>query len=200
MIVTQEEKKELIGAINSQIVICNKCSLCSTRTNAVPGEGPTSAKIMIIGEAPGETEDQNGKPFCGKAGGLLDQILEQITLSRDKIYITNIVKCRPPKNRDPEENELKQCTSYLEQQINIIKPKIIITLGRFSSQWILKTEEKITPLTNKYFIKEDMDYKYSVIPMFHPSYLLRNRQMVKPSAEGLKERIKKSIEELKSIK
>ncbi len=115
-----------------QISVCLKCELHKSRLKAVPGEGPSDARIMFIGEGPGFHENQQGKPFVGAAGKFLDELLQNADLKRDQVFITNVVKCRPPGNRDPQDDELKACNTYLEDQIQIINPSVIVTLGRFS--------------------------------------------------------------------
>jgi DNA polymerase len=117
-----------------QIKTCEKCILSQGRTNAVPGEGPEDADIMFIGEGPGFHEDRQGRPFVGQAGNFLDQLLAKIDLNREDVYIANVVKCRPPRNRDPQPQEIEACRSYLDKQIELIQPRLIVTLGRFSMQ------------------------------------------------------------------
>ncbi|NOZ28213.1 MAG: uracil-DNA glycosylase [Chloroflexi bacterium] len=124
----QEELERIAAEIRS----CTLCPLARSRTNAVPGEGPADAEIMFIGEGPGFHEDRQGRPFVGAAGRFLEELLASIGLTRDQVYITNVVKCRPPGNRDPQPEELKACRPYLDRQIDVIKPKIIVTLGRYS--------------------------------------------------------------------
>jgi len=123
-----QEVEELVR----QITTCTKCRLCEKRTNAVPGEGSYSAEVMFIGEGPGRDEDAQGRPFVGAAGKLLTQLIESIGLTRDQVFIANVVKCRPPNNRDPELDEIATCFPYLERQVELIKPKLIVTLGRHS--------------------------------------------------------------------
>ena len=115
-----------------QIKICHKCEISKARTNAVPGEGPENSEIMFIGEAPGFNEDKQGRPFVGQAGQLLDKLLASINLDRKKVYITNVIKSRPPENRDPSPIDIQNCAPWLERQLEIIKPKMIVTLGRYS--------------------------------------------------------------------
>jgi len=121
-----------LKSINEEILSCQKCGLYKTRTHAVPGDGNMNADIMFVGEAPGKAEDIQGKPFVGAAGKFLDELLAEIDLKRSDIFITNIVKCRPPNNRDPQDNEISVCWPYLEEQVKLIKPKLIITLGRYA--------------------------------------------------------------------
>src|SRR5450830_930536 len=124
--------EETLAQIAKEVSICQKCALYHSRKLAVPGEGPANAEVMFIGEGPGFHENEQGKPFVGQAGHLLDQLLEAAGLQREKVFITNVVKCRPPQNRDPEPDELAMCSHFLDRQIEAIKPKVIVTLGRFS--------------------------------------------------------------------
>ena len=149
---------------------CRRCPLCNSRTQSVFGDGPIDTDLMFIGEAPGADEDAQGKPFVGRAGQLLNRILEAAGIARESIFITNVVKCRPPNNRVPAVEETMRCDPYLQSQISLIQPKIIVCLGSTPVKWILKTTEGITNLRGRWF-----DWKgIKVIPMFHPSYLLRN--------------------------
>lgn len=144
------ERYEQLKKIKYEALSCEKCLLYKTRTFPVIGEGSHSAKIIFIGEAPGFNEDKYGRPFCGAAGKILEKLLASIGLKRNDVYICNILKCRPPKNRDPETPEISSCTPYLEKQINIIQPKIICTLGRHSTRFIFekfKIQEKIQPIS-----------------------------------------------------
>jgi uracil-DNA glycosylase family 4 len=117
-----------------EIIVCQKCVLSQGRTHAVPGEGPEHAEIMFIGEGPGFHEDRQGRPFVGAAGNYLGELLEQIGLKREQVYITNVVKCRPPGNRDPQPEEIEACRPYLDKQVELIRPRLIVTLGRYSMQ------------------------------------------------------------------
>jgi len=144
------ERYEQLKKIKYETLSCKKCLLYKTRTFPVIGEGSHSTKIMFIGEAPGFNEDKYGRPFCGAAGNILERLLASIGLKRNDVYICNILKCRPPKNRDPEMSEISACTPYLERQISIIQPKIICTLGRHSTRFIFekfKIQEKIQPIS-----------------------------------------------------
>lgn len=123
---------EILKSLSEQISVCKNCDLSLSRLHAVPGEGPSNARIMLIGEGPGFHENQQGRPFVGNAGKFLDELLQHANLRRSDVFITNVVKCRPPGNRDPEEFELKACNIFLDQQIDAINPAIIVTLGRFS--------------------------------------------------------------------
>ena len=123
---------DTIKALEQAVAVCTDCSLCETRTHSVPGEGPEKSDILLIGEGPGFHEDQQGRPFVGPSGKLLDDLLGLIGLSRPDVYIANVVKCRPPNNRDPLPEEIKACRKYLDRQIRLLDPKVIVTLGRFS--------------------------------------------------------------------
>lgn len=157
--------------LSEKLKKCTKCSLSKLRKNVVIGEGSLTADLMFIGEAPGETEDKTGQPFVGRAGKLLTKIIEAMHLSREKVYIANIVKCRPPGNRNPQEEEVNDCFPYLLEQINLIKPKIIVVLGAVALKSLLKNKKlSITMLRGKY-----IDWNgYKLMPTFHPAYLLRN--------------------------
>jgi len=171
-------KGTLMENIATEIKACCKCDLGKRRRNAVPGEGSFDAFVMFIGEAPGYYEDVKGLPFVGAAGKLLDNLLSDIGLSRREVFIGNVLKCRPPENRDPLEGEIKTCTPYLDQQIKIVKPKIIVTLGRHSTSYIfskvgLKTEG-ITKLRGKVYEIKLFGFQISLIPMYHPAVALYN--------------------------
>ncbi len=163
-------KLDGLDYVKSKINSCEQCELCKTRKNVVFGAGNTKAKIMFIGEAPGENEDFQGQPFVGKAGKLLDKILETIDLSREKnIYITNIVKCRPPNNRDPLQEEQDACIGYLYRQIDIIKPKVIVALGRIAAKRFIDENFKVTYEHGKWFEKNGV----YLMATYHPAALLR---------------------------
>jgi len=160
---------------------CQKCPLGSLRINFVFGVGDPSSKIVLIGEAPGRDEDLKGEPFVGRAGQLLNKILNAINLKREEVYIANILKCRPPGNRDPLESEVELCLTYLNEQILIIKPKIILSLGRVAANCLLKTKMNMKDLRGKIF-------NYMGIRMlvtYHPAALLRNPQLKKPTWEDV---------------
>ncbi len=148
---------------------CKKCSLCKTKILPTIYCGNPNSGIMFIGEAPGKNEDETGVPFCGRAGKILNELLDSINLRREDIYITNIVKCRPPKNRDPKESEIDKCKYFLDEQIRLVKPKVICPLGRFSSKYILKK------YVNKIFEIGEVHGKVFeigdniIIPMYHPA-------------------------------
>lgn len=162
----EENSQVLLGNLYHSIENCQKCSLHKLRSNLVFGAGNPDAELMLIGEAPGREEDLQGKPFVGAAGRLLTEALGRVGLSRADVYIANILKCRPPGNRNPQPEEIKVCFPYLERQIEIIKPKLICTMGNFASQLLLKTSQGITHIRGKIqWYKENT----SVIPIFHPA-------------------------------
>ena len=149
---------------------CTKCKLANNRTNTVFGVGNTNADIMFIGEGPGADEDEMGEPFVGKAGKLMNQAFLGLGIKRENVYIANIVKCRPPNNRNPEEDEAEACLDYLRNQVILIKPKIVVLLGSVALKHILGKEYKITASRGKWIQKKDILY----LPTFHPAALLRD--------------------------
>jgi len=164
-----DRRREAWDRLRSRVECCKKCSLSKTRNKVVFGGGDPSSLLMFVGEGPGADEDEQGVPFVGRAGQLLTKILKAAGIERQDIYITNIVKCRPPGNRVPDVEEMMACDAYLQAQIAIMNPAILICLGSTPTKWILKTTEGITKLRGKWF-----DWKgIRVMPMFHPSYLLR---------------------------
>jgi len=166
-----DQKTELLNEVADEVIVCTKCNLSKTRTQAVPGEGSNEAQILFVGEGPGVQEDKNGRPFCGPAGKFLDEMLASIELDRNKVFITNIVKCRPPENRDPEDEEKDACWSYLEKQIQILDPKLIITLGRHSMMRLLPGMGTISKIHGKPFRRPDGRI---YLPLYHPSAALHN--------------------------
>ncbi len=173
---------EELDEIKKQCLNCNKCSLYSTRTNVVFSDGVPNSKLVLVGEAPGYWEDQKGLPFVGRAGQLLDKIFECVGLSRKKdVYICNTIKCRPPDNRNPLPQEKEACREYLDKQLEILKPKIILICGSVALNSLLPNETGITCARGKWF-----DGKYGkMMPIFHPSYLLRNDSRAKGSPKWL---------------
>jgi uracil-DNA glycosylase family 4 len=168
--------------VRKELGDCKRCKLHRTRRTIVFGEGNEEASLMLIGEAPGYDEDVQGRPFVGKAGQLLTKILQSINLPREKVYITNIVKCRPPQNRNPQPDEIQSCNPFLVKQITVVQPKIICALGSFSAQTLLKTDTKITALRGKVFDLEGI----KVIPTYHPAFLLRNPERKREVWEDMK--------------
>ena len=162
---------------------CRNCALCEERTNVVFGVGPRDAEVMFIGEGPGENEDLQGEPFVGRGGKLLDEMLEIIDLSRTKnIYIANMVKCRPPKNRDPLNTEQDACIGYLRNQVALLRPKIIVCLGRISAMRVIKEDFKITKEHGQWFEKNGV----WTMALYHPAALLRDPRRKPEAFEDLK--------------
>lgn len=157
-------------SVEERILSCQKCPLASTRKKAVPGEGDAEADLMFIGEAPGRDEDLQGRPFVGRAGQLLTKIIQAMNYRREDVYITNIVKCRPPNNRDPKREETEECKAYLFEQIANIRPKVIVTLGNVPTHFFIPSKSGVTTLRGTFHPYEDI----LVMPTFHPSYLVRN--------------------------
>ncbi len=171
----KHRKEEILENIATEIKTCKKCRLCRTRTNAVPGEGDKEAEIMFVGEAPGYWEDTQARPFVGQAGKILDNLLRDIGLERKKVYITNIVKCRPPENRDPQPDEINLCLPYLLRQIEIIHPSVICTLGRFAFK--LLAEENSYSISTSHgnpYKKEN----FTIFPLYHPAAALHQPQLL----------------------
>ena len=165
------DKESAMVLLREEIGDCSRCKLSQKRTHIVFGEGNPDARLMFIGEAPGREEDIQARPFVGEAGMLLTRLIEKMGLKRDEVYIANIVKCRPPMNRDPERDEIEQCRGFLERQIDIIMPDIIMSLGRIAASTLMGNEKlKITAIRGKIF-----DYRgIPLVPTFHPAYLMRN--------------------------
>lgn len=159
-----------LEAIRKELGDCKRCKLHSGRRNIVFGTGNENAKLLFVGEGPGRDEDVKGEPFVGKAGQLLTRIINAINLNREEVYIANIIKCRPPGNRDPEPDEIKACEPFLTKQIQAIKPEIICALGAFAAQTLLKTGEKISKLRGRLHSYHGIKF----IPTYHPAFLLRN--------------------------
>ncbi|MBI5199495.1 MAG: uracil-DNA glycosylase [Nitrospirae bacterium] len=162
--------EELLQNLRKVIGNCRKCKLNKGRTQIVFGVGNPKSEIVFVGEAPGRDEDLQGEPFVGDAGQLLTKIIESMGLKRQDAYIANVVKCRPPNNRNPESDEIESCEPFLLKQLEIIKPKIICALGTFAAQTLLITKEKISSLRGNFYYYHDI----KVMPTFHPAYLLRN--------------------------
>jgi uracil-DNA glycosylase len=167
---SKKGKQAQLEAIAAQVSVCTLCPLWKSRTNAVPGSGNPDAAIVIIGEGPGWHEDRQGLPFVGPSGQLLDRLLGSIGIKREQVFITNVVKCRPPNNRDPMPNEIETCNPYLTAQLDIIQPRIVITLGRHSMNLFLP-DAKITQVHGK--PHRDKQTGLTVVPMFHPAAALR---------------------------
>ncbi len=177
-------KEDSLTTIEAEIAACSKCRLCENRNKTVPGKGVLNPKVMIIGEGPGAEEDKTGIPFVGRAGQYMDKWMDAIDLKRDKdLFIGNIVKCRPPGNRDPHPDEIEACRGYLERQIKILKPSLIMTVGRIAAQELIGSNSGIGRLRGRMY-----DYMgIPLIPTYHPSGVLRNPENYrKPVWEDLK--------------
>jgi len=172
------KKKDLLKKIRDSVDICRKCELYKSKTNSVPGEGCFNADILFIGEAPGRNEDLKARPFVGRSGKILDELLNSINLTREDVFITNIIKCRPPKNRNPKKNEIEACSIYLEKQIKIINPKIIATLGNFPSSFIFEKNgleyNKISNIHGKAYKVIKDNQELIIFPIFHPAVAVYN--------------------------
>ncbi len=180
---TIEQSETSLSSLKNIVSVCKNCDLHKTRNNTVFGEGNESAKILFIGEAPGKDEDKEGKPFVGRAGKLLTEIISSIDLTRRDIYIANTIKCRPPNNRNPEEIEVKACSNFLEKQIEIIKPKVIILLGKIAANRVLGIDQPIGELRKKKFLIKPNNIP--AIIFYHPAYLLRSPKEKKKVWEDL---------------
>jgi len=174
---------DALAAVRADIGDCTRCKLHTMgRTQVVFGVGNPDADLMFVGEAPGADEDVQGIPFVGRAGQLLTKIIEAIGLTRDEVYIANVIKCRPPGNRNPEPDEVETCEPFLFQQIDVIKPKVIVALGKFGAQTLLRTLDPISRLRGRVY-----DYRGAkLIPTFHPAYLLRNPSSKREVWEDMK--------------
>ena len=167
----RNDETEALAEVAAGVAGCTRCPLCRTRTQTVFGSGSPTADLMIIGEAPGAAEDRTGLPFVGRAGQLLTKMLAAIDLDRERdVYICNVLKCRPPSNRDPEPPEIASCLSWLKRQIDLVAPRVILTLGAPATRTVLDTTESISRIRGR----EIARYGATVIPSFHPAYLLRN--------------------------
>ena len=161
---------------------CRKCKLCETRTNTVPGEGLATARLVVVGEGPGRTEDETGRPFVGRAGELLTKILEAIKLPREQVFICNVVKCRPPENRLPQYDEIAACLPYLHRQIELVKPKVILAMGGTAAQSLLNTKQSLGALRNQVHRFRGTP----VIVTYHPAALLRNPNWKRPTWDDVR--------------
>ncbi len=176
-----DDLKELRNLIGD----CQRCKLCKERTNIVFGTGDPDAKLVFVGEGPGHDEDQKGEPFVGKAGQLLTKIIEAMNLTRERVYICNIIKCRPPGNRNPAPDEIKACFPFLERQLDAIRPDFICALGTFAAQTLLDSDEPISKMRGRLY-----DYRgMKVMPTYHPAYLLRNPEKKRDVWEDMKKLI-----------
>jgi uracil-DNA glycosylase len=188
--------EEKLKKIKNEVLNCKKCSLYKERIKnrfyPVIGEGNHQAKIIFVGEAPGLQEAKTGRPFCGAAGKILDELLESVGIKREEVYIANLLKCRPPKNQDPEEEEIEACSPYLERQIEIIKPKVICLLGRHSMNFLMEKLglenqiEGISKIHGRLFESKNLSQNITVIPFYHPAVATYNPNMKKLLEEDFK--------------
>lgn len=178
----QAGSASLLQNIRRELGECTRCKLHRHRTHIVFGAGNPEARLVFVGEGPGEDEDRQGEPFVGRAGQLLTRIIQSINLTREEVYIANIIKCRPPGNRNPEPDEIKACEPFLGKQLEAIRPGIICALGTFAAQTLLETDEKISRLRGRFF-----PYRNArLIATFHPSFLLRNPERKREVWEDMK--------------
>jgi uracil-DNA glycosylase family 4 len=194
---TMHQREDEMGDIAERIKSCTRCELCKTRTNPVVGVGSLSARIMFVGEAPGYYEDVKGEPFVGRAGKVLDELLASIGLKRREVYIANVLKCRPPENRNPLIEEIRACTPYLDAQLALIQPEIIATLGNFSLAYIFDKfglhakKDKISKLHGKVFTVSTIAGTKKIVPLYHPAVATYNPNMM--------ETLKKDFEILEKL-
>ena len=171
-----QDKRERLAAIASRVAKCRKCPLHESRLNPVPGQGNPNARIVFVGEAPGETEDRQGKAFVGRAGMLLTNIIEAMGLTREDVFIANILKSRPPSNRDPQATEIAACIPFLQEQLLVIEPDIIVALGAHAARTLLETNAPIGQLRGQLheYLPEPLGRPIKLLATYHPAYLLRN--------------------------
>ncbi len=179
--------RRTLDEIRQELGDCKRCKLCGGRTQIVFGSGNPKADLMFVGEAPGADEDKQGVPFVGQAGQLLTKMIEAMKLTRDEVYICNVVKCRPPENRNPEPDELTACEPFLKAQVASVRPKVIVALGKFAAQALLKDKTAITRLRGQWREYEGI----ALMPTFHPAYLLRVPSEKKLAWSDLQEVMKK---------
>jgi len=171
-----------LAELADRVASCTRCALSMSRTNAVPGEGPTDAKLVVVGEGPGATEDETGRPFVGRAGALLTEILAAIDLPREQVFICNVVKCRPPQNRKPVPAEIESCVPFLHRQLDILEPAVILAMGGTAAETLLETKQSLGALRNKV-------HEFRGIPVvvtYHPAALLRNPHWKKPTWDDVR--------------
>ncbi len=176
------QRANSLADVAQLISACRDCKLCDSRTNTVPGEGPATAKLVVVGEGPGRTEDETGRPFVGRAGELLTKILEAIQLPRDQVFICNVVKCRPPENRLPQYDEIAACMPFLYRQIELVKPNVILAMGGTAAQSLLNTKQSLGALRNQI-------HRFRGIPLivtYHPAALLRNPNWKRPTWDDVR--------------
>jgi uracil-DNA glycosylase len=173
---------ESLGAVAEAVAGCRKCPLCEGRTRTVPGEGNPAARMVFVGEGPGQTEDQTGRPFVGRAGELLTKMIEALDLARDDVFICNVVKCRPPQNRKPLPDESAACLPYLAAQLDLIRPRVVVALGATAAEGLLGVRRSLAELRGKV-------HSYRGVPLvvtYHPAALLRNPNWKKPTWDDVR--------------
>jgi len=192
----KSSEEAVLEAVASEVRACRRCGLWKTRKNAVPGDGSPEAKIMFVGEAPGYWEDVKGKPFVGAAGKFLDSLLAEAGLSRSQVFIGNVLKCRPPGNREPAQSEIEACTPFLDRQMVAIKPKIMVTLGNYSTAYIFAKAELpfkgITEARGKFYQAKVLGFAVTVFPTLHPAaglYSAKYKQLLIEDFRLLKAKI-----------
>ena len=176
------QQAESVAAVAELVAACTKCRLCEARNHTVPGEGPADARLVVVGEGPGRVEDETGRPFVGPAGELLTKILAAIDLPRERVFICNVVKCRPPENRTPQYDEVAACVPYLFRQIDLLKPKVILAMGGTAAQTLLNTKQALGALRSRI-------HRFRGIPLivtYHPAALLRNPNWKKPTWDDVR--------------
>jgi DNA polymerase len=176
------QQARTLADVATLVADCTKCKLCESRTRTVPGEGPDDARLVVVGEGPGRTEDETGRPFVGKAGELLTKILAAIEFRRDQVFICNVVKCRPPENRLPQYDEIAACVPYLFRQLDLLKPKVILAMGGTAAQTLLNTKQSLGALRN-------LVHRFRGIPVivtYHPAALLRNPNWKRPTWDDVR--------------
>jgi uracil-DNA glycosylase family 4 len=176
------QQTRTLADVAALIAPCVRCKLCEGRTRTVPGEGPDTAQLLVVGEGPGKTEDETGRPFVGRAGELLTKILGAIELPREQVYICNVVKCRPPENRLPQYDEIAACVPYLYRQIELVRPKVILAMGGTAAQTLLNTKQSLGSLRN-------LVHRFRGIPLivtYHPAALLRNPNWKRPTWDDIR--------------
>jgi uracil-DNA glycosylase family 4 len=191
--------RKVLNDVAAEVVVCKLCPLWKTRKNAVPGEGNPKARIMLIGEAPGSSEDLHGRPFVGAAGQFLEVSLSEIRFSREDVFICNVLKCRPPRNRAPKPEEIQACTPYLDRQMGIIKPRFVVTLGNFSTAYVFSKAhlpfDSITAVHGKIYETSLNGVRTTVFPTFHPAaalYSAKYKEQIAADFKLLKKELEKS--------
>ena len=176
-----------------EIYACEKCRLCQTRTNVVPGEGSAHARLMFIGEGPGRDEDLQGRPFVGRSGELLTRMIRGIGIEREEVYICNVVKCRPPQNRNPEPDEAAACLNYLRAQVGLVRPQVVVLLGKIACRYALQQEVSVMRQHGQWFERKGVWF----IPTYHPSALLRNPALKRDSWDDF-QKIREKLREMEA--